>query len=136
GLSPEGGVPLEMVSAALPVDYLAGGGVYGLAGPIVHNWACPGNYVMGQVVDAAGAPRPGVRVMLQDAWGNQAVAVSKNGQNDYGMFDFPIYGDGPQNLVLTVVDEAGNPLSPALVIPHKQDAESDTPCHHVVLRGG
>src|SRR5690606_35429798 len=124
------------VREALPVEGVAGGGAYDLAGPVLHNWACPGNYVMGQVLNGEGAPVAGVHVMLQDAWGNQAIVASKNGQNDYGMFDFPIYGDGPQNLVLTVVDEAGNPLSPPFVIPHKQDADSDTPCHHVVVRGG
>lgn len=133
GLSADGGVPLEMVCDAVP----AGGvGVYVAAAPLIHNWACPGNYVMGQVLNPDGTPVAGVRVQMQDAWGNQAVVVSKDGPNDYGMFDFPIYGDGPQNLVITVIDEAGAPLSAPLVIPHKQDAESDTPCHHLVLRGG
>lgn len=136
GLSPDGGVPLEMVRDAMPIAGVAGAGFYDLAGPLIHNWACPGTYVMGQVLNRDGAPLAGVRVRLEDAWGNQVIAVSKNGQNDYGMFDFPIYGDGPQNLVLTIVDEAGNPISPALVIPHKQDAASDTPCHHVVVQGG
>ncbi|RIK57199.1 MAG: hypothetical protein DCC57_02220 [Chloroflexi bacterium] len=134
GLSADGGVPLEMVRDAVPAGGV--GGVYVLAAPLIHNWACPGSYVMGQVLNPDGAPVAGVRVQMQDAWGNQTVAVSKNGPNDYGMFDFPIYGDGPQNLVVTVVDETGTPLSAPLMIPHKQDAESDTPCHHLVLRGG
>ncbi|HXF60577.1 MAG TPA: hypothetical protein VNK95_03100, partial [Caldilineaceae bacterium] len=135
GLSPDGGVPLEVVSQSLEAGVVAGG-PYLLDGPILHNWACPGSYVMGQVLNRDGAPVAGVHVRLVDAWGNQAVAVSKSGPADYGMFDFPIYGDGPQNLVVTVVDEAGNPLSAEIVIPHKQDAASDTPCHHLVLRGG
>jgi hypothetical protein len=135
GLSPDGGVPLELVSRSIDAGVMAGG-PYTLSGPIVHNSACPGNYVMGQVLGLDGAPLAGVRVRLQDAWGNQAIAVSKNGQGDHGMFDFPIYGDGPQNLLVTVIDEAGNPLSSDITIPHKLDAASDTPCHHVVVRGG
>jgi penicillin-binding protein 1C len=135
GLSPDGGVPLEVVSRSVEAGLLSGG-PYTLAAPIVHDWACPGNYIMGQVINAEGAPVAGVQIMLQDSWGNQTFAVSKNGQNDYGMFDFPIYGDGPQNLVVTLLDGAGNPVSAGITIPHKQDAVSDTPCHHVVVRGG
>ncbi|MCC9075816.1 transglycosylase domain-containing protein [Litorilinea aerophila] len=122
------------------IGQLAGGaspgGPYNLVGPVVHNWACPGQYVMGQVVDANGAPVAGVRIRMEDPWGNIAETTSKSGPGDYGQFDFPIYGAGPQDLILTVLDAAGNPVSPPIVIPHKKDAESDTPCHHVVLRGG
>ena len=78
----------------------------------------------------------GVQVVLTDPWGNQSIVVSKNGQNDYGRFDFPIYGEGPHDLLLTVLDSAGNPISTPVIVPHRQDAASDTPCHHVVLRGG
>ncbi len=132
-LSPDGGVPLDVVARAVAVDGLVGGGVYRLAEPIVHDNSCPGNYVMGVVLDPGRAPVAGVRLVLADPWGNQAEAYSKNGQGDYGQFDFPVYGDGPHDLFLTVTDDAGNPLSPTIVVPHRQDAASDAPCHHVVL---
>ena len=64
------------------------------------------------------------------------MTTSKSGPDDYGQFDFPVYGDGPHDLFLTVTDEAGNPLSPTIVIPHRQDPASDAPCHHVVLIQG
>jgi hypothetical protein len=134
-ISADGAVPIEAIQRAVAVEGLAGGGFYGLSQPIVHDWSCPGNYVMGTVVNRDGAPMAGVRLAMMDAWGNQASAVSKSGQSDYGMFDFPIYGDGPQNLQLMVVDENNNPLSAPVIVPHKIDAASDTPCHHVVIRG-
>jgi hypothetical protein len=129
-------VPVDAIQRAVSVDGLSGGGVYALAQPIVNDWACPGNYVMGQVLNRDGAPAAGVRLALRDPWGNEAIAVSKNGSNDYGQFDFPIYADGAHDLFLTVLDENNNPISTTFVIPHKQDASSDTPCHHVLLRGG
>lgn len=129
-------VPVDAIQRAVSVDGLSGGGVYALAQPIVNDGACPGSYVMGQVLNRDGAPVAGVRLSLRDPWGNEAITVSKNGPNDYGKFDFPIYADGPHDLFLTVLDENNNPISTTFVIPHKQDANSDTPCHHVVLRGG
>jgi hypothetical protein len=131
----DGGVPLEGIQRAVAVEGLAGGASAGLGGPVVHDWSCPGNYVMGMVVNRDGAPMADVRLAMTDGWGNQTIAVSKNGQSDYGMFDFPIYGDGPQNLQLVVVDENNNPRSAPVIVPHKMDAASDTPCHHVVIRG-
>ena len=136
-LSPDGAVPLEIAARAVAVDGLVGGsGVYNLAEPIVHDTSCPGNYVMGVVRNRDGAPVAGVRLILSDPWGNLTEAYSKNGQSDYGQFDFPIYGDGPHDLFLRVTDGSGNPLSPTITIPHRQDAASDAPCHHVVLIGG
>jgi hypothetical protein len=134
-ISADGAVPIEAIQRAVAVEGLAGGGLYGLGQPVVHDGSCPGNYVMGTVVNRDGAPMAGVRLAMVDAWGNQAIAVSKSGQSDYGMFDFPIYGDSPQNLQLMVVDENNNPLSAPVIVPHKIDAASDTPCHHVVIRG-
>ncbi len=131
-LSPDGGVPLDVVSRAVGVSGLPGGGLYHLAEPIVNDASCPGNYVMGIVLNQDGAPVPGVRLALADPWGNQAVSTSKSGA-DSGRFDFPIYADGPHDLFLTVTDEAGNPQSSPILIPHRQDPASDAPCHHVVL---
>jgi penicillin-binding protein 1C len=132
-LSPDGGVPLDVVSRAVTVNELPSGGVYTLAEPVTHDTNCPGNYVVGIVLDQGGAPLPNVRLVLTDPWGNQAVAISKSG-SDSGRFDFPLYVDGPHDLFLTVTDDAGNPLSPTVVVPHRQDPASDAPCHHVVLR--
>ena len=134
-ISPEGSVPMEAIQRAVAVEGLVGAGAVGVASGIVHDASCPGNYVIGTVVDGAGSPMAGVRLMMTDAWGNQAFAESKNGQLDYGMFDFPIYGDGPQNLQLVVVDGNNNPRSAPILVPHRMDAASDTPCHHVTLRG-
>ena len=127
---------LAALRDVVAVSGLIGGGAYAMAQPIVNDWSCPGQYVMGQVLDHGGAPTAGVRVLLRDPWGNVAETVSKNGQADYGMFDFPIYADEPHDLFLTVVDNEGRPLSMTLTIPHKQSGPSDTPCHHVVMRGG
>jgi penicillin-binding protein 1C len=130
-------VPLDALQRAVAVEGLAGSGPFGPAAGIVHDSNCPGNYVMGVVVDGAGLPLAGVRLVLRDAWGNETVAVSKSGQWDYGMFDFPIYGgDAPQEMLLTVVDEAGNPQSAPILVPHRIDAASNTPCHHLTVRGG
>ena len=131
-----GGVDPAALARAVDIGGVAAGGRYILAQSIVNDASCPGQYVMGKIVDPGGAPVAGVRVVMRDSWGNQAQATSKNGSNDYGMFDFPIYGSGPQDLFLTLVDDAGNALSATLTVPHKRDAASDTPCHHVVLQGG
>ncbi len=77
-------------------------------------------YVMGQVVNRDGAPLAGVRIVMRDPWGNQSETMSKGGSNDYGQFDFPIWADGPQDLVLTVVDESGNPLKRADLDPAQE----------------
>ncbi len=131
-----GAVELASIQGPLEAGSWAGPGSFALAEPVANDWACPGNYVMGQVLDRDGAPLAGVRIVMRDPWGNQTETRSKGGPNDYGQFDFPIWGDGAQDLTLTVVDEGGNSLSAPVAVPHKRDAASDTPCHHVVLRGG
>jgi hypothetical protein len=134
-LNVEGAVELASIQGPLEAGEWAGPGSFGLAAPVAHDWACPGQYVMGQVVNHDGAPLAGVRIVMRDPWGNQSETVSKGGPHDYGQFDFPIWADGPQDLVLTVIDESGNPLSAPISIPHKKDAAPDAPCHHVMLRG-
>ena len=99
-----------------------------------HDEQCPGQYVLGVVVDSVGAPIAGVHVSLVDAWNNSYMAVSKGG-GDAGRFDFPIYGTGsPQKLVLQVQDGTGNPLSPPIVVPHRLAEADESPCHHIVVR--
>jgi len=135
-LNVAGAVELATIQGPVEAGAWAGPGSYGLAEPIVHDWACPGNYVMGRVLNREGAPVAGVRVIMRDPWGNQSETFSKGGANDYGQFDFPIWADGPQDLIITVVDEGGNPLSAPISVPHRRDAASDAPCHHLALLGG
>jgi len=132
----DGAVPVDAIQRAVAVEGLSGTSAAGVAQGIVNDASCPGNYVMGTVVNKEGAPLPGIRLEMTDQWGNHTYATSKSGQSDYGMFDFPIYGgDGAQNLQLAVVDGNNNPTGAAVIVPHKMDAASDTPCHHVVIRG-
>ena len=134
-ISQDGAVPMDAIQRAVAVEGLVGADAVAVAQGIVHDTACPGNYVIGTVVNGAGAPMAGVRLMMTDAWGNQSLAESKSGQLDYGKFDFPIYGDGPQNLQLVVVDGNNNPRGTPIIVPHRMDAASDAPCHHVTIRG-
>ena len=135
-LNVDGAVELAVIQQAVGIDGWAGPGTYRLAEPIINDFNCPGQYVMGQVVNFEGAPVAGVRIVMRDPWGNHAEAVSKNGSDDFGRFDFPIYADGAQVLSLTVIDDAGNPLSAPITVPHRSDPGSDTPCHFVKLLGG
>jgi hypothetical protein len=110
-------------------------GSYSLAEPVSHHDACPGNYIVGQVLDAAGAPVAGVRVTLVDQWGNRADAWSKDSAGDVGRYDFLI-NFFPNQYTLMVVDGDGNLLSAPVVVDHLQGSGGDAPCHTVVWRGG
>lgn len=134
-VSLDGAVELAVIQKRSGEE-LTGSGAYWLAEPIANDFNCPGQYVMGRVLNLDGAPVAGVRIVMRDPWGNEAQTMSKSGQNDYGMFDFPIWADGSQDLTLTVLDDAGNPLSGTVIVPHRRDAASDTPCHRVTLQGG
>jgi penicillin-binding protein 1C len=113
----------------------ASAGRYQLAN-IYHDDTCPGRYVMGRVLNWEGGPVAGVRISLVDSWGNYYEAISKSGAGDFGHFDFPLYSDSPQDLRLTVLDGAGTPISPTVIVPHRRSAESEFPCHHVTFQGG
>lgn len=132
----EGSVDINTLVQTLAVDNGLVGGAYHLAAPIVHDNNCPGQYVMGQVIDGTGAPLAGVSIQMSDEWGNTAMTVSKNGAADYGMFDFPIPSGGPYNLYLTVLGEGGVPISGTFTIPHRQGEGGDYSCHHLILQGG
>lgn len=112
-----------------------GSGRYRLAQPVNHDHSCPGNYIMGQVQNGNGAPVAGVRIALADQWGNNALAVSKDGPSDFGLFDFPI-NYFANRYTLTVVDDAGHPLSEAVVVDHLQGASGDAPCHWLLWTEG
>jgi penicillin-binding protein 1C len=104
-----------------------------LAGAVSHGTSCPGQYIMGQVIGRDGAPRAGVHIVLVDQWGNRADAISKSGATDYGNYDFPL-GDVPNRYTLTVVNEGGQSISPAVTLDHKQGSAGDAPCHTVTWR--
>ncbi len=125
--------------AAAPVAVSGGGagqpGSFSLAQPVSHDATCPGNYIVGQVLDAAGAPLAGVRISLVDQWGNRAEAWSKESAGDFGHYDFPI-NFFPNQYTLTVIDGDGNALSGPVMIDHLQGEGGDAPCHTVTWRGG
>ena len=125
---PVAGAAAVVVSGSTTVP---GSGRYRLAQPVNHDHSCPGNYIMGQVQNGNGAPVAGVHVALVDEWGNSALAVSKNGASDFGLFDFPI-NFFANRYTLTVVDEAGRPLSEAVAVNHLQGEGGDAPCHWVL----
>ena len=106
---------------------------YVLAGPVEHHSSCPGNYIVGRVLNREGGPVAGVRIVLQDEWDNRAETVSKEGQADYGMYDFPIHSFA-NRYTLVVTDGAGVPISAPVVIDHLR--ENDAPCHTVNWIGG
>ena len=92
---------------------------------------------MGQAVDDRGVALPGVTIRLTDAWDNTYQTVSKSGANDAGRFDFPIYGrDVPQSFTLQVLDTNGNPHGSPILVPHRTDETSNSPCHHLIVRRG
>ncbi len=133
----DGSVDINTLVQAISVDTsLVGGGAYHLAAPVVHDNNCPGQYVMGQVINGTGAPVAGVPIKMRDQWGNEATAVSKNGAADYGLFDFPLPSGAPYDLYITVLGEGGVPLSATVTIPHHQGEGGDFSCHHIVLQGG
>lgn len=131
-----GTLKLATLSAAAPLPVNVSSGTYVLAPPIVHDTNCPGAYIMGRIINWSGGPVAGVHVHLRDQWGNQADAVSKSGGGDYGLFDFPLASNAPHELYLTVIDGAGNLVSPTFIIQHNQGTAGNAPCHHVVLQGG
>lgn len=105
-----------------------GPGTYRLLG-VAHDYFCPGEYLLGQVLNSRGAPLAGVRIRMVDEWGNPNETVSKNGVVDYGNYDFPI-GSARRDLFVTIVSENGTPISETAWIRHRK--LNDIPCHHVV----
>lgn len=98
---------------------------------IAHDDFCPGEYILGQVLNASGAPVAGVRVAYVDQWGNRDSTTTKSVASDYGNYDFPI-GARARDFYVTVVDEAGNPLSETIFIQHRKGVSELSSCHHLV----
>jgi len=97
--------------------------------------SCAGNYILGQVLNRAGEPVAGVRLVAVDQWGNRAEAVSKSSNTDYGRFDFPLYNPTPHEVYVSVVDAAGNLISPSVTVAHRME-DTSARCHHIVFMGG
>lgn len=106
---------------------------YSLLG-IAHDDFCPGEYILGQVLNGSGAPVAGVRVAYVDQWGNRDSTTTKSTPADFGNYDFPI-GARARDFYVTVVDDAGNPLSETIFIQHRKGVSGDYSCHHVVWIG-
>ncbi len=136
-LDPEAGpVGGETATPLAPLSPAAASpGLYSLAQPVSHHSACPGHYIIGQVLNRADQPVAGVHISLVDQWGNRADAVSKSGAADYGNYDFPL-NHFANRYTLTITDEAGNPLSAPVIVDHLQGDSGDAPCHTVVWTGG
>ena len=69
-----------------------------------------------------------------DQWGNEAFTTSKSAASELGRYDFPLFPpDGSAvTYSVTVVDAAGNPLSPSAAVAHGHDgAFRDANCHWV-----
>lgn len=94
---------------------------------------CPGNYIMGRVLNRQGAPVGGVVVQMVDQWGNRAIAVSKSGAVDAGQFDFPIYSGSRLELSFTVMGPDGAPASPTITLRYPPES-GDARCYHLVWR--
>lgn len=109
-----------------------GAGIYQLSSVSADN-NCPGNYIMGRVLNRQGAPVGGVVVQMVDQWGNRATAVSKSGAADAGQFDFPIYSGSRLELSLTVMGPDGAPASPTIMLRYPPES-GDARCYHLVWR--
>lgn len=97
------------------------------------NGDCPGAYALGTVTDRNGNPLPGVRLSLIDEYGNRESAVTKPGPADTGRYDFPM-GGPPRRFFMSVVDEAGRPLSPEVEILHDLAPQQGKGCRWVDWR--
>ncbi len=77
---------------------------------------CPGcprapGYITGRVLDEAGKPLPGVRLVCYNDWHRYPVVGSKGG----GEYDFPIL-QAEATWYVVVLDEADQPLSPPAAV--------------------
>lgn len=80
---------------------------------------CPGcplapAYIVGRVVDAAGNPLAGVRLVCYNEWYRYPVVASKGG----GEYDFNIT-QADTTWYVVVLDEADGPISPKVAVPFK-----------------
>ena len=96
--------------------------------------SCAGEQVVGVVIDANTNPLPGVRLNYVDQWGNELSEVTGGGFSDYGLFDFSISVETGHQIYITIVNDAGNPVSNTAVIDHQQAENVGYLCHYLVFR--
>ncbi len=132
---PVAGDTAQPITSGVSVGGPTGPGSYSLAQPVTNHRECPGNYIIGRVLNAAGGPVAGVRLTMVDQWNNRAEAVSKSGAADYGSYDFPLNAFANRYTV-TVVDGSGRPISAPVTVDHRQGASGDAPCHTVIWWSG
>lgn len=89
-----------------------------------------GGYILGSVVDTSGAPIADIHLRLHDEWGNdRSDSISKSGANDFGKFDFPLFGQRG-TFRLSVVEENGEKIGQSFEIETVEGVD----CHQVVLQ--
>lgn len=101
-----------------------------LPGPVSENLGegCFGRYVLGSVLNSAGAPVPGVTLLLIDQYGNRATAVSKD--NPPGAFDLQINQASPNYQLMVVAGD--QVLSPSVTIAQSEAAiASGVACYSI-----
>jgi hypothetical protein len=107
---------------------------YVLANPVRHSSGdCPGNYILGHVVDAKGNPLPNITLLLVDEYGNQETKVSKAGAAEAGRYDFPLFG-APRKFTLAIIDASGRLLSTKIEVPVGSGTAVGMTCHWVDFR--
>ncbi|NLE75327.1 MAG: hypothetical protein GX605_01070 [Chloroflexi bacterium] len=128
-MTPPGGTPGDIWATPTAP---AGRYLFTAVGGVRHDdtQGCYANYIRGTVRDAQGTPLEGVRVRAYDQWGNEAVAFSKGG-TDLGQYDVVI-GSTPNLWYVVVLDSAGNPISPVVEVPHRQEGPHQKACWHWV----
>lgn len=105
-----------------------------LARPVRYsNGDCPGTYALGVITDRAGNPLAGVLLNFVDEYGNAATVVTKPGPGDTGRYDFPMGGPA-RRFYMTIVDDAGNPLSSRVEILHELPPYEGQNCRWVDWR--
>jgi len=84
------------------------------ADPSHHCPTCPKApaYIVGHVLDAAGNPLPGVRLVCYNEWHRYPVVASKGG----GEYDFAII-QAQTTWTVVVLDESDRPISPEAAVP-------------------
>ncbi|MGL4651532.1 MAG: hypothetical protein ACRC1H_19150, partial [Caldilineaceae bacterium] len=92
--------------------------------------ACTNDTIGGEVLDAAGAPVAGIRIIGVDQWGSFIEATTQSDANA-GRFSVPI-GSDAREYYLTVVDETGAPLSFTVTVQHRLEGQPQNRCHTIV----
>ncbi len=123
------GTPVSIPTGTPRPDLPSSGYAY-RPGGITENLGngCFGRYILGTVFNGAGAPVPGVTLLLIDQYGNRVTAVSKD--NPAGAYDLPI-SQGSQSYQLMVV--AGDQVLSQPVTIFQSDAAlaSQVACYNL-----